>query len=160
LGSGLPTVGNVHEVAQEIDPTVRVVYVDNDPMVLVHADAVLATNDTTTVITTDIRRPQEILDNPEIGIHIDFNQPIGLLLFAILHHINDWEDPEGISRTLRDALPSGSYVALSHFCDVSEEHPRRPSAPPQPRRSSTRCSAPADGASARRSQLPRRLRTA
>ena len=123
LGSGLPSAGNVHEVAQAIDPTVRVVYVDNDPMVLVHARALLATNDTTTVITQDIRRPQEILENAEVGAYIDFSRPVGLLMFAILHHINDWEHPAGIARTLHDALPSGSYVAISHFCSVSEEYP-------------------------------------
>jgi hypothetical protein len=123
LGSGLPSAGNVHEVAQEIDPAVRVVYVDNDPMVLVHARALLAIDSTTTVITNDVRRPREILDNAQVRSMIDFDEPVGLLMFAILHHINDWEDPEGISRTLRDALPSGSYVALSHFCDLSEEYP-------------------------------------
>jgi hypothetical protein len=123
LGSGLPSAGNVHEVAQAIDPTVRVVYIDNDPMVLTHARALLAINNTITVITNDVRRPQEILDNAEVGAYIDFDQPIGLLLFAILHHINDWEDPDGIVRTLRGALPAGSYVGISHFCDVSEEYP-------------------------------------
>ena len=123
LGSGLPSAGNVHEVAQAIDPAVRVVYVDNDPMVLVHAEALLTINDTTTVITRDIRRPQEILDSDEIRGFIDFSRPVGLLMFAILHHINDWEDPGGIARILRDALPSGSYVAISHFCNVSEEYP-------------------------------------
>lgn len=123
LGSGLPSAGNVHEVAQGIDPAVRVVYVDIDPVVLAHAHALLAINDTTTVITSDVRRPQEILDNPEVRAYIDFDQPVGLLLFAILHHINDWEDPEGIARTLRDALPSGSHIAVSHFCDVSREYP-------------------------------------
>ena len=99
LGSGLPTAGNVHEVAQEIDPGVRVVYVDNDPMVLAHARALLATNDTTAVLTSDVRRPREILDDPKLRRHIDFDRPVGLLMFAILHHINDGEDPGGIART-------------------------------------------------------------
>jgi hypothetical protein len=58
-----------------------------------------------------------------VRAYIDFDQPVGLLLFAILHHINDWEDPGGIARTLRDALPSGSYIAISHFCDVGEDYP-------------------------------------
>jgi hypothetical protein len=123
LGSGLPSAGNVHEVAQEIDPGVRVVYVDNDPMVLVHARALLAIDNTTTVITRDVRRPKEILDDAQTRDFIDFSRPIGLLLFAILHHINDSEDPAGIARTLREALPSGSFVAISHFCDVSEDYP-------------------------------------
>jgi S-adenosyl methyltransferase len=123
LGSGLPSAGNVHEVAQAIDPRVRVVYADNDPMVLAHGRALLGANDTTTVITRDVRRPREVLADPEVGKYVDFGRPLGLLLFAILHHINDGEDPGGIARVLREALPSGSFLAISHFCDVSREYP-------------------------------------
>ncbi|MFD0856989.1 SAM-dependent methyltransferase [Actinomadura adrarensis] len=123
LGSGLPTAGNVHEIAQAIDPTVRVVYVDNDPMVLAHARALLAINNTTTVLTHDVRRPQVILESDEVRSYIDFDQPVGVLLFAILHHINDREEPEAIARTFLDAVPSGSHAAISHFCDVRDEYP-------------------------------------
>lgn len=123
LGSGLPSAGNVHEVAQSADPEARVVYVDNDPMVLVHARALLAINDTTTVVTEDVRRPERILASDEVRRFLDFEQPVGLLLFSILNHINDEEDPAGIARTLRAALPSGSHIAISHFCDVSDEYP-------------------------------------
>ncbi|HEX6471802.1 MAG TPA: SAM-dependent methyltransferase [Streptosporangiaceae bacterium] len=123
IGSGLPTQGNVHEVAQSIDPTARIVYVDYDPVVLVHARALLGATDTTEVITADVRRPREILEDPTIRRFLDFDQPIGLLLFAILHHVNDDEDPAGIARTLRDALPAGSYLALSHFHNPGAAQP-------------------------------------
>ena len=123
IGSGLPTQGNVHEVAQEVDPDARVVYVDNDPVVLVHARELLGRTDATAVITADVRRPKEILNDPTVRGFLDFEQPMGLLLFAILHHVNDDEDPEGIARQFRDALPQGSYMALSHFHNPGSEHP-------------------------------------
>ena len=115
IGSGLPTQGNVHEVAQAVDPAARVVYVDNDPIVLVHGRALLATNGSTTVIEADVRDPESILNHPAVEALIDFDQPVGLLMFAILHHVNDDEDPQGIAARFREALPSGSYMALSHF---------------------------------------------
>ncbi|HEY7483942.1 MAG TPA: SAM-dependent methyltransferase [Streptosporangiaceae bacterium] len=124
IGSGLPTQGNVHEVAHAIEPSARVVYVDNDPMVLVHARAILGRTDATEVITADVRRPEEILSDPTVTGFLDFDRPIGLLLFAILHHVTDEEDPEGIARTLRDALPPGSYMALSHFHNPGGANPR------------------------------------
>lgn len=123
LGSGLPTQGNVHEIAHEIDSGVRVVYVDNDPMVLAHGRALLDSAQTTTVVQADLRAPEEILAHPEVTRAIDFSQPVGLLLLAILHHVNDHEDPAGIAARLRAALPSGSYVAISHFHDPGQEHP-------------------------------------
>ncbi|MEU8175099.1 SAM-dependent methyltransferase [Microbispora hainanensis] len=115
IGSGLPTQGNVHEVAQKVSPEARVVYVDNDPIVLLHGRALLATNGSTTVVEADIRDPESILGHPGVRALIDFDQPVALLLFAILHHVNDHEDPQGIAARFRDALPSGSFLALSHF---------------------------------------------
>jgi hypothetical protein len=123
LGSGLPTRGNVHEIAQRIDPTTRVVYVDNDPMVLAHGRALLADNRTTTVVTADVRRPAEILENSEVNSFVDFSQPVGLLAFGILHHFTDDEDPAGIAATLRAALPSGSHLGLVHFFNPGDEAP-------------------------------------
>lgn len=122
LGSGLPTQGNVHEIAHQVDPAVRVVYVDNDPMVLVHARALLDDAHTTTVIQADIRSPEEILNHPDVQRSLDFDQPVGLLMLAILHHLNDHEEPGGVAARLCDALPSGSYVAISHFRNPGEEH--------------------------------------
>jgi hypothetical protein len=123
IGSGLPTQGNVHEVAQALDPAARVVYVDYDPVVLVHAQALLGRTNTTEVVTADVRRPEEIMNNATIRRFLDFDQPIGLLMFAILHHVNDDEDPAGITRFLCDQLPPGSYLAISHLHNPGEAHP-------------------------------------
>jgi hypothetical protein len=115
IGSGLPAQGNVHEVAHEINPAVRTVYVDNDPVVYIHGQAMLADARTTEVITADVRRPAEILDHPVLRRFIDFQQPVGLLLLAILHHISDDEDTSGVVAALRDAMPRGSYLVISSF---------------------------------------------
>ncbi|MET8139295.1 SAM-dependent methyltransferase [Sphaerisporangium sp. NPDC005288] len=123
LGSGLPTQGNVHQIAQEVDPAARVVYVDNDPIVLAHGRALLATNDTTTVIQADVREPEAIYANATLQRFIDFSEPVGLLMFSILHHLNDDEDPWSIAARLRDPLPSGSFLAMSNFFDAQDEHP-------------------------------------
>ncbi|MEV5412967.1 SAM-dependent methyltransferase [Thermopolyspora sp. NPDC052614] len=114
IGSGLPTQQNVHEVAQSIDKDVRVVYVDNDPLVRVHAEALLATTPNTTVIEGDLRDPRALLERRELREHIDFSQPVALLLVAVLHFIDDTDEAARIASTLYDALPSGSYVVLSH----------------------------------------------
>jgi hypothetical protein len=113
IGSGLPTQGNVSVVAHDIDPAVRVAYVDNDPVVYTHSKALLADNRTTDIIIGDIRRPAEILADPAVHALIDFGRPVGLLLLAILHHIEDHEDPAWIAAQLRDAMPPGSYLAIS-----------------------------------------------
>ncbi len=123
IGSGLPTQANVHQVAHEVDPAARVVYVDNDPMVLAHGRALLADEQTTTVIQADIRSPEEILEDKVVREYIDFSQPVGLLMLSILHHVNDPEDPAGIAATLRAALSSGSHLAIIHFWDPRDEHP-------------------------------------
>jgi hypothetical protein len=115
IGSGLPTQGNVSEVAQEIDPTVHVVYVDNDSMVNIHSKALLSDAATVDIVNADIRRPVDILTDPTVLSLIDFDRPVGLLLLAILHHIEDPEDPAGIVARLRDAMPPGSYLAISSF---------------------------------------------
>jgi hypothetical protein len=115
IGSGLPTAGNVHETANEVAPGTRVVYVDNDPVVLAHARALMAKNKTTVAIGGDLRRPAEVLDDPELKQLIDLDQPVGLLLCGILHYILDDEDPAGITAAYRAALPSGSYVFIHHL---------------------------------------------
>ncbi|MFI9598192.1 SAM-dependent methyltransferase [Nonomuraea sp. NPDC052265] len=123
IGSGLPTQGNVHEIAQAAAPGCRVVYVDHDPIVLVHGRALLAVDDGTTVIEADIRRPDDILDHPETRQLLDLDEPVGLLLFGILHHLADEEDPAGIAARLIARLAPGSHVAVSHFHNPMEEHP-------------------------------------
>ncbi|MEV5409563.1 SAM-dependent methyltransferase [Thermopolyspora sp. NPDC052614] len=115
IGSGLPTQQNVHEVAQEITEDARVVYVDNDPLVLVHADALLTADDRTIVINADLRDPQRILDDPAVRNLIDFSQPVALLMVAVLHFIHDDKVAYDSVKTLCDALPSGSYVAIAHM---------------------------------------------
>ena len=113
LGSGLPTQGNVHEIAQAIAPDARVVYVDNDAMVVTHSRALLA-GDNTLAVQADLREPDVILGHPDVRELIDFDQPIALLLVAILHFIPDDQDPLGIVARFRDGLPTGSYLAISH----------------------------------------------
>jgi hypothetical protein len=123
IGSGLPSAGNVHEIAHAVDPAARVVYVDSDPMVLAHGRALLGNTSATRVVQADLRQPDEILRHPHVRELIDFRQPVGLLLFAILHHLKDDEDPAGIATHLRDATASGSYVAISHFHNPGDAHP-------------------------------------
>lgn len=123
IGSGLPTQGNVHEIAHQIDPQTRVVYVDSDPMVLAHGRVLLDSSPMTTVIQADIRQPEQILDNPEVRSMIDFAQPVGLLLLGILHHLADDEDPGAVAAVYRGAVCPGSYLAISHFHDPGDAHP-------------------------------------
>jgi hypothetical protein len=113
----------VHEVAEAVGPEVRVVYVDNDPVVRAHAQALMASSTKTVFVTADIRDPDKILDDPTVREFTDSGQPVGLLLLAILHHVNDDEDPGGIVARLRDALPSGSHLAISSFRMPGPEHP-------------------------------------
>ena len=113
IGSGLPTEGNVSEVAHAIDPTVHVVHVDNDPIVFTHSKALLTDSWTTDIVVGDVRNPAAILADPDVRKLIDFEKPIGLLMFAILHHIMDDDQPGRIAAELRDAMPDGSYLAIS-----------------------------------------------
>lgn len=114
LGSGLPTQGNVHEIAQEIAPDSRVVYIDHDEMVLSHGRAILAANEDTAVSAGDLRDPDSILRQPELLQLIDPSQPVAVLLIAVLHFIRDEEKPADIVRAFRSWLAPGSYLALSH----------------------------------------------
>jgi hypothetical protein len=114
IGTGIPAGGNVHRVAGEIAPDTRVVYVDNDPIVHVHANALLTGSGTTSIVLADLREPEVILDHPKTRALIDFSEPVGLLLVAILHFITEAENPARILATLREALPEGSYLVLSH----------------------------------------------
>lgn len=114
IGSGLPTVGYVHEVAQAIAPESRVVYVDVDPVAVAHSELILRTNKLATAIQEDLRHPDAILDHPETRALLDFSEPVGLILTSILPAIPDDDDPEAILATLRRALCPGSYVVISH----------------------------------------------
>jgi hypothetical protein len=114
IGSGIPTLGNVHEVAQKAASQARVVYVDIDPVAVAHSRHMLAGNDDAVVIQEDLRQPEAILNNPDLRSLLDFDQPIAVLALAILHAIPDEADPAGIVARLRDGIPSGSYLVISH----------------------------------------------
>ncbi|MGK5696117.1 SAM-dependent methyltransferase [Streptomyces sp. URMC 128] len=114
IGSGIPTFGNVHEVAQAARPGARVVYVDHDPVAVAHSEAVLEGNDDAAVVAADLLKPQEILRSPEVERLIDLNQPVALLLVAILHFVEDEDDPYGAVAELGEALAPGSLLVLTH----------------------------------------------
>jgi hypothetical protein len=114
LGSGIPTVGNVHEIAQATDPGARVVYVDMDPVAVAHSRAILTGNELVGVLQADVRDVQRVLKSPEVRGLLDFDRPIGVLMVALLHFVQDSEDPNGIVADYREVLPSGSYLAISH----------------------------------------------
>ncbi|MEU5878930.1 SAM-dependent methyltransferase [Spirillospora sp. NPDC047279] len=115
LGSGLPTEKNVHEVARRIDPAARVVYVDYDPVVAAHGQALLAGADGVGFVQADIRKPDDILEHPVTEQLIDFDEPVGLLAVAVLHFVSDDEDPYGILERFRPRLVPGSHLAISHL---------------------------------------------
>jgi S-adenosyl methyltransferase len=116
IGSGLPTENNTHQVVQRVNPAARVVYVDQDPTVRVHAMALLADESVsgTAFVTGDLREPDKILNNSELRKLIDFNKPIAVLMVAVLHFVLDDRDPRGLIAQYVDAIPSGSYLAISH----------------------------------------------
>jgi hypothetical protein len=116
VGTGLPTANNTHQVAQAIAPESRIAYVDNDPLVLTHARALLtsAPQGATAYLDADLRNPQDILSNPELGEILDLTKPVGLLIVAVLHFIRDEDDPYEHVAALVKAMPSGSYLAMSH----------------------------------------------
>jgi hypothetical protein len=116
IGTGLPTRPNVHEVAQAVAPDARVVYVDNDPIVLVHARALLTGSvaGRTAYVDADLRNPQDVLDDPEVRGTLDFTRPIALMLVAVMHFITDDMGPYEIVEKLAGAMPPGSYLVMSN----------------------------------------------
>jgi S-adenosyl methyltransferase len=123
IGSGLPSAGNVSGVAHEVNPDARVVHVDNDPVVYTHSKALLANAKTTDFVLADVRQPAEILADPAVAKLIDFTRPVGLVMFAILHHLSDADAPGAVMDTLRAAMPPGSYLAISSFRIAGPEFP-------------------------------------
>ncbi|MEV0385941.1 SAM-dependent methyltransferase [Nonomuraea sp. NPDC050643] len=117
LGTGIPSQGNTHEVAQAEAPDARVVYVDNDPIVMTHARALLTSTPEgrTAYIEADVRDPQLVLDHPEVRETLDFTRPVALMMVAILMHISDDDDPAGLVKAYAQSLPGGSYLVLSHL---------------------------------------------
>jgi hypothetical protein len=115
IGSGIPTVGHVHDIAQGAAPESRVVFVDIDPVAVAHSRDILRGNDRTAVIQEDARRPEAIIDHPDVRGLLDFDQPIGMLVVAMFHFVSDEDDPLGIVSRLTAPLASGSYLAISHL---------------------------------------------
>ncbi|MBO3751252.1 SAM-dependent methyltransferase [Streptosporangiaceae bacterium NEAU-GS5] len=117
IGAGLPTQGNIHEIAQEVIPDARVVYVDNDPIVLTHGRALLNSTPAgvTKVVEADLRRPNEILTHPDVSSILDFTQPMAVILAGVLHFIPDAEDPYASVEQFKAAAPAGSHLLLSHI---------------------------------------------
>jgi S-adenosyl methyltransferase len=124
VGAGLPTMRNTHEIAQQVDPDARVVYVDNDPIVLSHGRALLAKNGATAIATGDMREPGSVLDAPETKDLIDFTQPVGVLFIAVFHfvtsadhprHVHGHASPGEIMAAFREFVAPGSYVAVTHL---------------------------------------------
>ncbi len=114
IGSGIPTVGNVHDIAQRAEPECRIVYVDKDPVAIAHSTLLLVGNDRAAASKANLRDGEDILDHPHIRRLLDFDQPIGLLMLALLHFVPDSWDPAGMLAQYRDRLAPGSYLALSH----------------------------------------------
>jgi hypothetical protein len=115
IGTGLPTMGNVHEVARAQAPDSRVVYVDNDPVVIAHAGNMLHGVPGTAIVDRDLRDPDAIIADPRVRSVLSFDEPIAVLLVAILHFVADADDPGGVAAALMAAVPPGSYLVISHL---------------------------------------------
>jgi S-adenosyl methyltransferase len=113
MGCGLPTDDNVHQVARRFVPDARVVYVDNDPIVLAHGRALLANDASTVVISADMRDQEAILRDPDVERLIDFGEPLAVLFLSVVHHLPDADDPVAVLRAFLDRAPAGSFVCLS-----------------------------------------------
>lgn len=119
IGTGLPTQNNVHEVAQALAPETRVVYADNDPVVIAHGRALLSKGNTW-IVKHDLRQPADILSDPQVRAAIDFAEPVGLLLVSVLHCVDTSEDPYAAVAALCDALPIDSHLVISHIPVVDD----------------------------------------
>ncbi|GAA3438627.1 SAM-dependent methyltransferase [Kutzneria kofuensis] len=117
LGSGIPTAGNVHEIAQQAAPGSRVVYVDYEGVAVAHSKLLLAENENAAVVQADVTRPDDVLGAEETRRLIDFSQPVGLLAITIGHYLPPASDPAGVFGRYRDAVARGSYLALTHLTD-------------------------------------------
>ena len=120
LGSGIPTLGNVHEIAEEVASNARVMYVDIDPVAVAHARSMLPENQRVGVLQADLRRPAEIMDHPDVVKLLNFSEPTAVVLSSVLPFISDDDDPRGIITQFRDVLVSGSYIVVSHATQVAE----------------------------------------
>ena len=120
IGSGIPTIGNVHEIAQGQKPGVRVVYVDIDPVAVAHSQLILRDNPDAGVVQADLRDPASILDDPVVKRLLDFDRPVAVLLVSVLHFVSDDDNPAGSIAHLRDRLAPGSYLVISHLAELRD----------------------------------------
>ena len=123
IGSGLPTVENTHDAAHRLNTDTRVVYVDNDPIVIAHGRALVEDHEHVHCVPGDLTWPRELMSDPQVAETIDWNSPLALYQVGTLHHVADEEDPAALMDVYVDALPSGSYVALAHFFNPGDEDP-------------------------------------
>jgi hypothetical protein len=121
IGSGLPTRENVHEIVGRVNPDARTVYVDFDPVVLVHARALLVDSARTIVVEGDVRDPGKLLADPDLCAHIDFRRPVAVILAAIMHFVPDELDPAGIIRTFREVMAPGSALVVTHAVEGRDD---------------------------------------
>ena len=115
IGSGIPTSGNVHEVAQKVNPSARVGYVDIDPIAVIHSQAILKNNQNAAIIQEDIRNIEKILEHPSFTKLIDLHRPLGVLMLSVLHFVLEEEKLQSILRVLHGSLAPGSYIVISHY---------------------------------------------
>lgn len=114
LGSGIPTVGNVHEIAQRVNAAARVVYVDHEPIAVTHSNTILADDDRAVAVQADLRDHRAVLDHPDTRVLLDLRRPVGLILVGVLQYLTDADDPAAVIAGYRDRLATGSYFVLSH----------------------------------------------
>lgn len=126
LGSGIPTVGNVHEIVQGVNPAARVVYVDNDPVAIAHSREILAGNERAAAVHADLRAPETVLGDPEVArlLLLELGEPLAVILSAVLHFIPDDAEAAALVAAYCDAMPSGSYLAISHGALTTEDESR------------------------------------
>lgn len=119
-GAGLPSAENTHQAAQRLNPEAHVVYVDNDPIVAAHGRALLEDNEETRLVVADLTKPDEVFGHPVVSSFLDLDRPIALIQCSTMHHVPTAEKPWEIMKRYRELMPSGSYLALTHFCDPKD----------------------------------------
>ncbi|TDW18911.1 SAM-dependent methyltransferase [Kribbella kalugense] len=122
-GSGLPTAENTHQIAQKVNAACSVVYVDNDPSVVAHGRALLLDNDRTQFAAADLTKPEEVLADPAVAGLLAAGEPVALVMALMLHHIADYEETREITRKYAEALPPGSFLAITHACNPGDGGP-------------------------------------